>query len=100
MLFWHIDRTDQVWLAISVQPNRPFPTAEAYQWIVPKPASFDLRLLPTVPKEKWKDVLRNDFEEGAIAKHPIIGAHIQDHYDRGAFYAAMSGSGSSVFGLY
>jgi 4-diphosphocytidyl-2-C-methyl-D-erythritol kinase len=75
-------------------------TAEAYQWIVPKPASFDLRLLPTIPKHEWKDVLRNDFEEGAIAKYPIIQEYIQAHYNRGAFYAAMSGSGSSVFGLY
>ncbi|MEY4329820.1 MAG: hypothetical protein RL609_568 [Bacteroidota bacterium] len=75
-------------------------TAEAYQWVQPQPATFDLRNLAALPKDQWKAVLRNDFEKGAIAKHPIIGEYIAAHYSNGAFYAAMSGSGSSVFGLY
>lgn len=75
-------------------------TAEAYQWVKPKPSSFDLRQLKQLPHSEWKKVLRNDFEFGAIQHYPIIQQYIDAHYNKGAFYAAMSGSGSSVFGLY
>ncbi len=75
-------------------------TAEAYSGILPKPAPFDLQQLDTLPYEDWKRVVTNDFQAKAIQQHPIISEHIQAMYDKGAFYAAMSGSGSSVFGLF
>ena len=50
--------------------------------------------------ETWRDRLTNDFEKSVFALHPEIGAIKDRLYDMGAVYAAMSGSGSSLFGLF
>lgn len=47
-----------------------------------------------------ENLLTNDFEEGVFALHPEIADIKARLYDRGAAYASMSGSGSSVFGLF
>ena len=52
------------------------------------------------PVETWRDELTNDFERSVFALHPEIAAIKQRLYDLGATYAAMSGSGSSLFGLF
>lgn len=52
------------------------------------------------PVAQWRDRLVNDFEPSVFAAHPQIAALKQRMYDRGAVYAAMSGSGSAVFGLF
>ena len=52
------------------------------------------------PVENWRDGLTNDFEKSVFALHPEIGAIKQRLYDLGAVYAAMSGSGSSLYGLF
>jgi 4-diphosphocytidyl-2-C-methyl-D-erythritol kinase len=44
--------------------------------------------------------MTNDFEETVFARHPKIAAIKDKLYDEGAIYASMSGSGSSVFGLF
>jgi 4-diphosphocytidyl-2-C-methyl-D-erythritol kinase len=48
----------------------------------------------------WKQELINDFEVPVIDAHPIIGALKKDLYQQGAIYASMSGSGSSLYGIY
>jgi 4-diphosphocytidyl-2-C-methyl-D-erythritol kinase len=52
------------------------------------------------PKSEWRKILRNDFQSVAVTQYPVIQNHIDKFYDQGAFYAAMSGSGSAVFGLF
>ena len=52
------------------------------------------------PIDTWRDTLINDFEESVFALHPEIGDIKQRLYDMGATYAAMSGSGSALFGLF
>ena len=52
------------------------------------------------PLESWREELVNDFEKSVFALHPEIGAIKDRLYEMGATYAAMSGSGSSVFGLF
>ena len=42
----------------------------------------------------------NDFEETVFPKHPVIGYIKKRLLDAGAFYACMSGSGSTIFGLF
>jgi 4-diphosphocytidyl-2-C-methyl-D-erythritol kinase len=54
----------------------------------------------TLPVTQWKDTLRNDFEDSIIKKHPVIGEIKSSLYTLGAVYASMSGSGSSVYGLF
>ncbi|MCL2414721.1 MAG: 4-(cytidine 5'-diphospho)-2-C-methyl-D-erythritol kinase [Bacteroidales bacterium] len=75
-------------------------TKTAYQNIVPKCASFDLRKLPEIQVNEWKVVLQNDFEPSIFAQHPILSDIKQNLYDLGAEYASMSGSGSAIFGLF
>jgi len=60
----------------------------------------DSRQIVQQPISTWKDQLINDFEEPVSKAHPEI-AHIkQKLYDAGAVYASMSGSGSTVFGIF
>jgi len=80
-------------------------TREAYGGIVPreKDPDFDglsLRDALVCPVEQWKDVLVNDFEKTVFAAHPQLAQVKSRLYDEGAVYASMSGSGSSIFGLF
>ena len=50
--------------------------------------------------ETWRDTIKNDFELSVFQRYPEISAIKQTLYDMGAEYASMSGSGSSVFGLF
>ena len=52
------------------------------------------------PISTWKDELQNDFESPVAEKYPQIITIKEDLYNLGAVYAAMSGSGSTVFGLF
>jgi len=75
-------------------------TADAYRGIVPALPKRSLREVLSRPVEEWKDLLVNDFEKTVFAKYPILAAHKAALYERGAVYAAMSGSGSALFGLF
>ena len=70
------------------------------EWVKPKQPAFDLRELPNIPITEWKNCLVNDFEESVFAQYPELADIKQDCYNRGAIYAAMSGSGSTIFGIF
>ncbi|MBO5194941.1 MAG: hypothetical protein J6B62_08600 [Bacteroidales bacterium] len=53
-----------------------------------------------LPLEKWAGNLKNDFETTVFARHPELKRIKDSLYDSGAVYAAMSGSGSALFGIY
>ena len=74
-------------------------TKEAYSGIVPR-CGRDLREVLSKPVSEWKELLVNDFEETVFRLHPEIATLKRRFYDEGAVYAAMSGSGSAVFGLF
>ena len=63
-------------------------------------ANVALREALKRPVEEWSGVVVNDFEATVCPLHPEIPALIEDFYRRGAVYAAMSGSGAAVFGLF
>jgi 4-diphosphocytidyl-2-C-methyl-D-erythritol kinase len=75
-------------------------TAAAFGMISPRPAPFDLRRLPGLPLADWKQYVTNDFEGPVFSRHPELGRIRDALYAAGAVYAAMSGSGSSIFGLF
>jgi 4-diphosphocytidyl-2-C-methyl-D-erythritol kinase len=52
------------------------------------------------PVENWKQQVLNDFEKPVFDKYPQVKALKENLYRLGAVYAAMSGSGSTVFGLF
>lgn len=88
------------WYIGVVRPNIPVPTKEAFSLITPQRPSKNCRDIVSQPVETWRDELSNDFEKSVFALHPEIGAIKQQLYSLGAVYAAMSGSGSAVFGLF
>lgn len=77
-------------------------TAEAYRGVLASrnPDTMPLREALACPVSQWREVLVNDFEATVFPVHPEIEALKRDFYGRGAIYAAMSGSGSAVFGLW
>lgn len=83
-----------------VRPNIPVSTKEAFSLITPQKPMKNCLDIVRQPIETWKDELVNDFEHSVFALHPEIGKLKEIMYDQGAVYAAMSGSGSSVFGLF
>ncbi|MCU0436163.1 MAG: 4-(cytidine 5'-diphospho)-2-C-methyl-D-erythritol kinase [Bacteroidia bacterium] len=84
-----------------VHPGIHVSTPEAYRGITPRQPARPLEeILLNEPQSRWKNILVNDFETSVFAAHPRIAQLKQQMYDAGAFYAAMSGSGSAVFGLF
>ena len=83
-----------------VKPPVGVDTRTAYSRVVPVPSSITLTDIISQPVETWDGVLVNDFEPSVFAALPqlwLIKARI---LDAGAQYAAMSGSGSTVFGIF
>ena len=88
-----------------VNPGIKVNTAAAYASIDtlrqgPPTDAQPLRDILRLPVPEWRDRLVNDFEAPVFAEHPEIAAVKQRFYDDGAVYAAMSGSGSSVFAVF
>lgn len=88
------------WYIGVVRPDIPVPTKEAFSRIHPHYPALNCREVVMQPVETWRDNLINDFEESVFALHPEIGAVKEQLYKMGATYAAMSGSGSALFGLF
>lgn len=96
-----LDLQPDHWI-VTVYPGFESSTAEAYELCQPNPQpEFPLRnVLVHEPVEEWRILLQNDLEPPVIARHELIGNIKDQLYEFGAEYSAMSGSGSSVFGLF
>lgn len=88
------------WFLAIVRPAIPVSTKEAFSLITPQHPAENCRDVVLRPVETWRGRLTNDFEKSVFALHPEIGAIKQRLYDMGAVYASMSGSGSSLYGLF
>ena len=85
---------------VLVKPDESVSTREAYAQVQPRIPQSPLKELILNPIEKWKGMVRNDFEKSVFPGHPVIENIKTQLYEMGAVYASMSGSGSSVFGLF
>lgn len=84
-----------------VFPDISVSTAEAYAKVQPQlPGNSLETLLETTPSDEWKDSLVNDFESSVFAQYPKLQQIKEKLYEAGAFYASMSGSGSTLYGLF
>jgi len=88
------------WYLAVVRPDIPVPTKEAFSRIRPHYPEHNCREAVMQPVETWRELLVNDFEESVFALHPELEQVKAKLYDMGATYAAMSGSGSALFGLF
>ena len=95
-----IDLNLSGWYIGVVRPDIPVPTKEAFSRIRPHYPQKNCREVVMQDVESWREELVNDFEESVFALHPELEAVKRRLYDLGASYAAMSGSGSALFGLF
>jgi len=86
------------WLVL-INPNIHLSTKEAYAGVIPQKPIHDLVDVIANPAV-WKDALTNDFEKSIFENHPVLAEIKASLYAHGATYAAMSGSGSTLFGLF
>ncbi len=85
---------------VIVNPGIHIPTSWAFSQAMPSDSGTSLKQLIGQPVESWKQGLVNDFEKPVFASYPEIGAIKEKLYNAGAVYASLSGSGSTVFGLF
>lgn len=83
-----------------IKPDVAVSTPEAYSQVRPAAPAISLKEIIQQPVTEWKDRMVNDFEKSVFSKYPVIGQIKESLYQAGAVYASMSGSGSSVFGLF
>ncbi|MGN0190689.1 MAG: hypothetical protein ACI39U_03450, partial [Candidatus Cryptobacteroides sp.] len=93
------DNPDAKWKlgVVALDGRLSVSTAKAYGSITPRVPELRLRDALRGRIEDWKDTVVNDFQKTVVEEHPIVGETIRQCYEQGAVYAAMSGSGPSVF---
>ncbi|MGB4655247.1 MAG: 4-(cytidine 5'-diphospho)-2-C-methyl-D-erythritol kinase [Bacteroidales bacterium] len=85
---------------VLVFPEIKISTKSAYGMVVPKKSSFDISQITDLPVLEWKNHLHNDFETPIFKLYPVLQQLKDRMYDEGALYAAMSGSGSAIYGIF
>lgn len=85
---------------VLVKPDIFVSTRDAFAQIKPHRQEIPLKEVIKQPIEEWKERMVNDFEESVFPQFPAIREIKEKLYEAGAIYAAMTGSGSSVFGLF
>ena len=87
----------QLWL---VKPDIFVSTRDAFSQIKPHRPERPLKETIQLPVEEWRNCMVNDFEESVFPQFPAIREIKEEMYRQGAVYASMSGSGSSVSGIF
>lgn len=86
---------------VLINPGLHIGTREAFSGIVPAASDVDLRaILENTPMDQWLEHVVNDFEKSVFLRHPAIAVIKTKLYEAGARYASMSGSGSTIFGIF
>ena len=88
-----------LWILL-VKPDEAVSTRKAYQSVTPCQPAFPLSESIARPIREWQQFVSNDFERTVFPHHPGLSTIKQQLIEFGAIYAAMSGSGSSLFGLF
>jgi 4-diphosphocytidyl-2-C-methyl-D-erythritol kinase len=85
---------------VVVMPPVQISTSEAFRGVKPMPVKDSLMELIYLPVKEWRKYIKNDFEESIFRNNAEIRGVKASLYEAGALYASMSGSGSSVFGIF
>jgi len=83
-----------------IHPNIPISTGWAFQQITPAIKEKTIASIIQQPIATWKNELINDFEKPVFEAHTSLALIKHNLYEQGAIYASLSGSGSSLFGLF
>jgi 4-diphosphocytidyl-2-C-methyl-D-erythritol kinase len=85
---------------VIINPGIKISTSEAYQYCTAEVPSENLMNLFELPVTEWKGAIINDFEDFAFRKHPVLSDLKNELYKSDAVFSLMSGSGSSVYGIF
>ncbi|OIN60037.1 4-(cytidine 5'-diphospho)-2-C-methyl-D-erythritol kinase [Arsenicibacter rosenii] len=85
---------------VLIYPDLAISTAEAYAGVVPEKPAIPLDILLTQPIQEWRHTVINDFERSLFPRYPVLQQVKNSLYDLGAVYASMSGSGSTIYGIF
>ena len=85
---------------VIVHPGIHISTAEAFSGVVPSKKQPSLKEIVAQPVDSWKGNLVNQFEEAAFSRHPELKKIKDQLYKSGAIYASMTGTGSSIYGIF
>ena len=85
---------------IIVHPGIHINTSQVYSEITPTIPAKSIKEIIKQNIETWRDELKNDFEELIFKNYPEIKKIKNELYESGSIYAAMSGSGSTVYGIF
>lgn len=98
--FTAIDLDLSAYKIVLVMPPVHVSTGEAYRGVKPHTPEVSLLDLIKLPVSEWKGKIKNDFENSIFKTHAVIRGVKASLYEKGALYAAMSGSGSAVYGIF
>jgi len=85
---------------VLVKPDIHIPTRDAFASIAPRHPDISLRDIIKFPVSEWCGRMHNDFENSIFPKYSGVRDIKDKLYNLGALYASMSGSGSSVYGIF
>ena len=99
-IFTDIDFSLKGYYLALIKPETFISTKEAFANIHPHFPEHNLLSVYKKPIEEWKNLIVNDFEDSVFPNHPEIARIKESLYEMGAAYASMSGSGSTVYGIF
>lgn len=85
---------------VLVNPRIHIHTGNAFSQVTPAQPQHSIKEIVQRPVETWKDDLKNDFEVPVFKQYPELAKIKDELYAAGAAYASMTGSGSSIYGLF
>ena len=85
---------------VIVNPGIAISTKLAFSLITPKVPDNNVAAVIQQPISTWKDVLINDFEQPIFNSFPELANIKETLYQKGAAYASMTGTGSTVYGIF
>lgn len=83
-----------------INPGIHVSTAWAFSQCSPHDNGRSLETIVQKPVREWKELLVNDFEEPLFRQYPRLEAIKTTLYQQGALYASLTGSGSSLYGIF
>ncbi|MDD4609416.1 MAG: 4-(cytidine 5'-diphospho)-2-C-methyl-D-erythritol kinase [Bacteroidaceae bacterium] len=99
-LFTPLDFSLKGYYLLLVKPDVFVSTKAAFSRVRPQQSTQDLPTLLKQSPTTWKESLRNDFETSVFSLYPSLLEIKEQLYKQGAVYASMSGSGSSIYGIF
>jgi 4-diphosphocytidyl-2-C-methyl-D-erythritol kinase len=83
-----------------INPKIHVSTALAYSGVIPEQRNISIPQILSQPIDQWKNSLGNDFEKSVFETYPELAELKDKIYAKGALYASMSGSGSTMYGIF